>query len=215
MEKSANLILIGGGGHCGACIDVIETQSRYKIAGIIDIPENLGRKTLGYEVVGCDEDLESWVRKGVSVLITLGQIESPRRRMELFAKLKSLGAVFASVVSPIAHVARSAGVGEGTVIMHHALVAGGAAIGRNCIINDKALIEHDARIGDHCHVSTAAVVNGGAVVSDRTFLGSGSVVLQQVSVAADSVIGAGSLVRKPILQSGAYAGNPLRRLASA
>ena len=33
------LVLIGGGGHCRACIDVIERENKYQIAGIVDIKE--------------------------------------------------------------------------------------------------------------------------------------------------------------------------------
>lgn len=40
--KQPEIILIGGGGHCKACIDVIETERKYRIAGIIDIPEKKG-----------------------------------------------------------------------------------------------------------------------------------------------------------------------------
>jgi len=35
MKKE--LILIGGGGHCTACIDVIEQEGRFAIAGIVDV----------------------------------------------------------------------------------------------------------------------------------------------------------------------------------
>ncbi len=40
-----NIILIGGGGHCKACIDVIEQENKYTIAGIIDVPEKVGQTT--------------------------------------------------------------------------------------------------------------------------------------------------------------------------
>lgn len=32
------IILIGGGGHCKSCIDVIEQEGKYQIAGIVDLP---------------------------------------------------------------------------------------------------------------------------------------------------------------------------------
>ncbi len=40
------IILIGGGGHCRACIDVIETNGKYRIAGIVDTLESLHSKVL-------------------------------------------------------------------------------------------------------------------------------------------------------------------------
>ena len=30
------LILIGAGGHCKSCIDVIENQNKFKVEGLID-----------------------------------------------------------------------------------------------------------------------------------------------------------------------------------
>ena len=39
MHKKS-IVLIGGGGHCKACIDVIEVEGKYNIIGIIDVPEN-------------------------------------------------------------------------------------------------------------------------------------------------------------------------------
>ena len=51
------IVLIGGGGHCKACIDVIEAENRFKIAGIVDVKGRLHEKVLGYEIIACDEDL--------------------------------------------------------------------------------------------------------------------------------------------------------------
>ena len=47
MIKNKKLILIGGGGHCKACIDVIELENKYKIMGILDSPKNINKD-------GCD-----------------------------------------------------------------------------------------------------------------------------------------------------------------
>ena len=38
------IILIGGGGHCKSCIDVIESEGRFQIVGIVDLKENIGKK---------------------------------------------------------------------------------------------------------------------------------------------------------------------------
>ena len=36
MSTLPELLLIGGGGHGRSCIDVIEAEGKYKIAGIIE-----------------------------------------------------------------------------------------------------------------------------------------------------------------------------------
>ena len=60
--KKEEIILVGGGGHCKSCIDVIEQEGRFLIAGIVDMPEKLGEKILDYEILCTDDDLPSLVR---------------------------------------------------------------------------------------------------------------------------------------------------------
>lgn len=66
------IILIGGGGHCRSCIDVIESEGRFKILGIVDIKEKLHRKVLGYEIIGSDEDIPRLARQFKYFFITIG-----------------------------------------------------------------------------------------------------------------------------------------------
>jgi hypothetical protein len=44
------IILVGGGGHCHSCIDVIEQEGKFEIAGIVDAIKG-GEKVLGYPVL--------------------------------------------------------------------------------------------------------------------------------------------------------------------
>ena len=39
MLDKEKLILVGGGGHCKACIDVIEEQGKFEILGILDLKD--------------------------------------------------------------------------------------------------------------------------------------------------------------------------------
>ena len=190
------IILIGGGGHCKSCIDIIEQEGRLTIAGIVDVPEQKQHIVLGYPIIGSDADLEKLIKTFPNVLITLGQIKSPNRRMELFSMLKQMGARFPVIKSPLAYVSPHAQVAEGTIVMHHALINTGARIGRNCIINTKSLVEHDAIIEDHCHISTGAVINGGVTIGTGSFFGSGAVSKEYTAIPSNSFIKANSLYRK-------------------
>jgi len=190
------IILIGGGGHCRACIDVIEQEGRFTIEGIVDVPEKIQHKVLGYPVIGSDSDLAELIKTCPNVLLTLGQIKTPSRRIELFYDLMTMGARYPVIKSPLAYVSRHALVAEGTIIMHHAVINAGATVGRNCIINTKALIEHDAVIEDHCHISTGAVVNGGATTGSGSFFGSGAIAAEYTSIPSNSYIKANSLIPK-------------------
>ncbi len=171
MKKEA-IILVGGGGHCRSVIDVVEQLGLYHIAGIVDQPELIGSSILGYEVIGCDDDLVKLHKQYKQAIITVGQVRSNAIRLRLYEQLKSIGYQLPVVVSPLAYLSRHASVGEGCVIMHHALVNAGAMIGENSIINTKALIEHDVVVGAHSHISTATVLNGGVKIAPNSFVGS-------------------------------------------
>jgi len=185
------LILIGGGGHCKSCIEVIENGGMYRIRGIVDVPEKLGETILGYEIVASDQELGVLTKKYSNFLITIGQIEKSEKRMYLYNQLKQYGAKLPVIVSPRASVSKHAEIGEGTFIMHNAVVNAAAIIGKNCIINTGALIEHDVSVEDHCHISPGAVLNGGVKIGKETFIGSNTVIRESVEIGMHSVVSCG------------------------
>jgi len=193
MMAAKTLILVGAGGHCRSCIDVIELEGRWTIAGIVGREEELGSPVLGHTVTHVDEDLPALVKEGHSFLLTIGQIGAPGRRKEIHERLAALGASLATVISPRSYVSAHAHIGYGSIVMHHAMVNAAARIGANCIINSKSLVEHDAVIGDHCHVATTAVVNGGVVVGEGSFIGSGAVLKECITLPSGSFVKANAI----------------------
>jgi len=193
--KKQDIILIGGGGHCKSCIDVIEQEGIYSISGIVDLPEKKGEKILGYEIFANDDDIAELANTYNTFFITMGHLDSPQRRIELFNLIKKLNKALPVIVSPNAYISKHAEIDEGTIIMHQTVINAGSKIGKNCIINNKALIEHDAIIGDHCHISTGAIVNGGVKIGSETFYGSGAVSKQYINIPEKSFIKANSIVK--------------------
>jgi sugar O-acyltransferase (sialic acid O-acetyltransferase NeuD family) len=186
------LILIGGGGHCAACIDVIEQEGKYEIAGVVDSDLSI-KEIMGYPLLGNDGDLATLRLTYNCALITIGQIKTPLVRMRLFGIAKSLRYQTPFIISPRAYVSQHTSVGEGTIVMHDALINSRARVGSNCIINTKSLIEHDSIIEDHCHISTASIINGGVTIKRGTFVGSNAVTREAVSSIENDFIKAGSL----------------------
>ena len=167
----------------------------YTIEGIVDLSEKKGQKILGYEIFANDNDIPKLVKKYENFFITIGHLNSPQRRVEIFELLKKFDKKLPVIVSPNAYVSKHAAIQEGTIIMHHSVVNANAFIGKNCIINSKALIEHDAKIENHCHISTGAIVNGGVEIGSETFYGSGAVSKQYIKIPAKSFIKANSIVK--------------------
>lgn len=193
MNKE-EIILIGGGGHCNSCIDVIETENKYRIEGIIDVAEKLGQKLLGYPIIGTDDDLENLANKYPNFLITIGHLNNPETRIKLFDTLRKLSVTLPVIISPHAYVSKHSTIGAGTIVMHNSLINANVTIGSNCIINSNSLVEHDAIIDDHCHISTAAVINGGVKVGTGTFYGSGAISKQYIDIPPNSFVKANSIV---------------------
>ncbi len=187
------ILLIGGGGHCISVIDVIELEDKYTIAGIIDKKELLGQEILGYNVIGCDDDLTELFKTYKYAVITVGQIKSNKLKVKLFNLAKNIGYTLPTIISPLAYVSKHATIEEGSVVFHHALVNTNAKIGKNCIINSKALVEHDVVVEDHCHISTGAILNGGVVVKTNIFFGSNATSKEYIKV--DGFIKAGCLAK--------------------
>ena len=206
IKMNKPLILVGGGGHCKSVIDVAESAG-YTILGILDRPEEVGKRVLGYEVIGTDDDMAKYADKA-DFIVTVGQIKSANLRIKLHQMLEEVHCQLATIIASTAHVSKYAQIGEGTVIMHNALVNADAHVGKGCIINTYANIEHDVAVGDYCHISTGTMVNGECKVGERCFIGSQSVLANCISVGDDIIVGAGSFVRKSISEKGIYSCNP-------
>lgn len=212
-ENYKKLILVGGGGHCKAVIDVAMSSNR-PIFGILDNAISCGDNVAGVPVIGCDNDIQSIIAKhgnSIEFLITVGQIKSPAIRKKLVDSIKNLGGTLAKpVIASTAHIAIGAEIGCGTVVMHNTVVNTDAKIGENCIINTGAIIEHDTSIGDFTHVSTGAIINGASHVGNDCFIGSHATIANVKSIASATIIGAGTVIIEDITEAGTYCGVPAK-----
>ncbi len=206
------IVLIGGGGHCISCIDVIRLTQKYEIIGILDSPEKFGTTISGIKVIGTDSDIPQLASKYKNFLITVGQIKSTEIRIKINDSVKKSKGNLAIIVSPKAYVSESAFIDEGSIIMHNSIINANAQIGKNCIINTGALIEHEAVVGDFCHVSTHAVVNGQVTIGKKSFIGSNSVIANNVFLPEEIVVAAGACILKSPEKTGTYFGNPAKRI---
>ena len=189
-----SLLLLGSGGHCKSCIDVIEISGKFNIRGIIIHPDESIKKFMNYEVIGNDINICSLFKKDDLALICVGQIKSFEKRKYLFDLLKENRISLATVKSRFAIVSKNALIGEGSIVMHNAIINSGAQIGRNCILNTNSLLEHDAKIGSHCHISTGAIINGGTKIGNGCFIGSGATLREGIEIGDNTIISAGRTV---------------------
>lgn len=201
------LILVGAGGHARSCIDVIEQQGQYQIAGLVGLAEQKHTQQLGYAVIASDNALVELAESYQYALITIGQIQTAEHRQRLYQQAAQCGFQLPVIIAPTAHVSRHASIGAGSIVMHGAIVNAGAKVGNNCIINTRVLIEHDTKVEDHCHISTGAILNGDVSVGAGSFVGSGCVIKEGVSIGKGSLIGMGLSVRHTIADDTRFTGH--------
>ena len=200
------ILLIGAGGHALSCIDVLEQQGIYQIAGLIGMPNEINDQHLGYSVIGTDSYLSQLANIHQYALITVGQIKTPTHRLRLYQQAVKLGFHLPVIVSESAYVSPHASIGSGTIIMHGAIVNARARIGKNCIINSRALVEHDTTVEDNCHISTGTILNGNVHIGAGSFVGSGCVIKEGVRVGKICTIGMGLSVRHSLTDGAVYLG---------
>ena len=122
MNEQLPLLLFGCGGHARSCIDVIEREGRFRLAGLVGQAHEVGMEVLGYPIIGSDEDIDRLGELARHALVTVGHIKSPDVRIDLYEKLIASGWTLPVIISPFAHVSSHATIEAGTVVMHGAIV---------------------------------------------------------------------------------------------
>lgn len=199
------VVLIGGGGHAKSVLSVIAQLDCYQVIGYTELKEKVD---MPIPYLGTDDELLKIRNKASHAVIGVGQVIINILREELYKKLKKLDYILPIIIDPSAHVASSAQLGEGTVVMKNCVVNVDATIGKCCIINTASVVEHDCQIGNFAHISLGAILGGQVRVGSRSIIGAGAVVIQNLSIVDEVIIGAGACVVKDCKKSGVYLGVP-------
>ena len=202
------LWIIGAGGHGCVLAELAHRMGAWNSIAFLDDYREQPALDLGFEITGDSGTLQSRSRSEDSFLIGLGE---NRRRLELFRCMRSVCSP-TTLVAPEACVAPSCTIESGSVVMPGAILQAGVRIGEGCILNSGCVIEHGVTLGDGVHVAPGASIGGDATIGDCSWIGIGASVVHGVTISNDIVVGAGGVVAESLVQSGTYAGVPVRRL---
>ena len=178
MSKT-EIILIGAGGHAKSCIDVIEQQDKFKIAGLIGKKEELGRKVCGYSIFGIDNDLPELIKDYKNAHISIGQIDTGKRN-NIYNQILNLGFSLPTIISPNAYVSDHADIGNGNIVMHGVIINAGVKIGNNCMIAGQVGIAGSSTIGSNVMIGGQAGISGHLKIGNNVQIGGGSGVIKNI-----------------------------------
>tara|TARA_B100000780_G_scaffold255535_1_gene204208 strand:- start:816 stop:1385 length:570 start_codon:yes stop_codon:yes gene_type:complete len=182
------IILIGAGGHAKSCVDVIDSQKKFKVSLMVDkVYKNQDEIKTILEL----DFLANYELNKKNLFIGVGQLKSGKLRKKIFKFYKNKGCIFPTIKSKSSYVSKNSSIDEGTIIMHKAFVNSNASIGKNCIINSGAIIEHDVIIGNNVHIAPGAIVLGGCNIQENSFIGSGTVLKQNTILTKETILSSG------------------------
>ncbi len=192
--KKDKIIIYGDGGHASSCIDLVESEKKFQIVGVVS---NKKFKTFdSYPVIGSDKELLNLKKITKNIIIGISFYKDLKKRKKIFSKLKILGFNMPTICSPLSYISKNVKIGEGSQIFHRVVINKNAVIESNCIVNNQSLIEHDVRIKQNTQISTSVTINGGCIIGQDVFIGSGSILRENLKIKNNSFIKMGSILKK-------------------
>ncbi len=198
-----SLVIIGAGGF-GREVLQYSRDAGLEVKGFVDDQAVDGGVT-GLPVLGTIGGYEP--APGDEFLLAIGR---PELRLAIGQQLRDRGARFTTLVHPLAYVASSAEIGEGSIIAPFATIGAHAVLGRDVVLTFYASVAHDCVVGNASALSPYSVCNGGGRLGEAAFLGAAAVVNPLRSVGAHARVAAGSVVYRDVPERTLASGNPAK-----
>ena len=197
------IVIFGGGGHAKSLIDLIRSEGKYKIEGILDDAIPTGTMIMDVPVLGGGEMLASLKAQGISQAVNaVGGIGSITPRLQVFQKLAEAGISVVTVKHPLSYVEPTAKVADGCQLFYHAYIGSEVKIGFGCIVNTGAIISHDCVLDNYVNLSPGAILAGAVLIGERSLIGMGVTVNLGVRIGAGARIGNSAVVKSDIPENG-------------
>ena len=203
------LIIIGAGGFGRVAMqwakDINAINKQWDILGYIDDnPDALEGCEKEFPILGKTRE---WVPSEDEVFAAT--IANPKTKEKLVCQLKSKGAVFTSIIHPMAIIGDHNRIGEGVIIFPNASIKVNCDIGNFVSILESNL-GHDLLIGDYTTISGNCAVNGHVTMGKRVFVGTHCAIIPEITIGDDAFICAGSVVFNNVGQGKKVLGNPAK-----
>lgn len=175
-------LLIYGSKEFSQTVAELGEDCGFHIAGLIDDFSKDGK------VLGTLEHVaQTHPPSNFHIAIAIGY-SNLAARWQLWKRVKAAGYIAPPLIHPRAYVAKSALLGEGSMIMAGALVDVRSRIGEISVIWPGACINHDATLGENCFISPNATLCGYVDLGAHSFVGAGAAIVDHCTVPSETRI---------------------------
>lgn len=198
-DQKKRIFLFGGGLHCRSCIDVMEKQDTYELAGIIDSEKKIGSFVDDYKIIGRMEDLPSLIKKYQTSagFISVGDNWV---RKKIYDQIQDCcpHIEFINLIHPSAVFGKNIQFGKGIFIGAQAFISSDSRIDDFVLLHQKAhigLLNDAARFSS---ISVGSLTGGKVSIGEFSAITMGVTVADRVNIGRHTVVGSGSLVVKDL-----------------
>ncbi len=139
-------------------------------------------------------------------------IGNPGVKKKAAEMLKAKGAVFHTLVHPLARVGRNVRLGAGCILGPYVVMTCDIQVGESCAFYFFCALGHDVCVGDYCQLSASCDLTGGVTLGDGVFMGTHATVIPGVSIGDNAYIGVRSVVLKDVAAGKKVYGFPAREI---
>jgi sugar O-acyltransferase (sialic acid O-acetyltransferase NeuD family) len=181
--RDNSIVIIGGGGHGKAVIELLRAIGTFHIVGILDDGIEPKKEILGVPVLGSVSSLKELSKLGLKYAVNaVGGISRMQNRKDIFDMITDAGLSNPPLIHPRAFIEPSSTISDGVQIFPLAYVGSLAKIGFGCIINTGAIVSHDCVLEDYVNLSPHATLAGEVHVGELTLIGMGATINLRVHI---------------------------------
>lgn len=205
------IIIIGAGGFGRELLlwikDINKVKPTWEIAGFIDDNIHaLDGVECDYGIIGT---IKEWIPKEDEVFALA--VAEPHTKEKIAAFMKSKGAVFATIIHPMAIITQYSHYGEGFIMFPYSKLSCNSTVG-DFVTLLSSPIGHDTEIGDYTTISGNCNIVRNVKIGKYVFLAAGVCIAQDVHIGDGAYLGLGCVVLKDVNPGAKMFGNPARAL---
>jgi hypothetical protein len=121
------------------------------------------------------------------IALAIGYTDIPAR-WRAWKKVRAAGYDAPTLIHPRAYVAKTARIGQGSIVMAGAIIDVRAELGEVVVAWPGVCVNHNAQVGSNTFLSPNSTLLGFSSIGPNSFVGAGSVVVEHTTLPAGSFV---------------------------